>query len=167
MGIWVSAWRMQKSLFDLGQGGEGTRSYSSSLQQDKHMRRPYTRQRRVLASVTLACWLFAFVVGVVQACGLHEALSFAPHAPTASVDSQDRHGDDDAHQHCERNGADEMALLAKLQSVQDQPGGQAFILPPGVGDSFLARLSTSPVLLYRPRPPPGIAVYTLFARLAL
>lgn len=131
------------------------------------MNRIHGRQRRVIASVTLGWWIFAFLVGVAQACGLHESVDHLPDVAAASGDRQGHQADDDAHhQYCERTGADQTALLAKLQSVQDPPGGHA-ILTPGAGKSFLLPMSTAPSLSRLPRPPPGVAAYTLFVRLAL
>lgn len=123
-------------------------------------------QRKVLTSVTLGCWLFALSVGVVHACGLDGELGHPQRAVTASTDSEDQ-GDDDAHPGCERFCADNLLLLAKLQSVQDQPAGQALLLAPFVGEPLLAWMAPVPSPLHRPHPPPGIAVNTRFVRLAL
>jgi len=118
-----------------------------------------------LASVTLGCWAFAFFVGVLQACGLHEALGDARHVEAASVDSHDHR--DDVDPGCEGVFADDVPLLAKLTSVQDQPGGQAFVAPSRAGMPLPLAVLTASAILHRPRPPPGIAAYTLFVRLAL
>ena len=123
-------------------------------------------QRKILTSVTLGCWLFAFFVGVVHACGLDGELGRSQQVVAASIDSQ-RHGDDDAHPGCEQCCADNLPVLVKLQSVQDQPGGQALLLPPFVVDPLLARMASVPSPLHRPHPPPGIALNTRFVRLAL
>jgi hypothetical protein len=122
------------------------------------------RQRKVLTSVTLGCWLFAFFVGVVHACGLDEDLGRSQRVVAASIDNQ---GDDDARLGCERFCADNLPVLAKLQSVQDQPGGQTLLLLPFSDEPLLAGMASTPSLLHRPHPPPGIALNTRFVRLAL
>jgi hypothetical protein len=123
-------------------------------------------QLKVLTSVTLGCWLFAIFVGVVHACGLDGELGHTQQVVAASIDSQ-RQGDDDAHPGCEQFCADNLPVLAKLQAVQDQPGGQALLLPSFVGEPLLARMASVPSPLHRPHPPPGIALNTRFVRLAL
>jgi hypothetical protein len=121
-------------------------------------------QRKVLTSVTLGCWLFALFVGVVHACGLDGELDRSQHVVAASIDS---HRQSDAHPGCQQCCADNLPVLVKLQSVQDQPGGQALLLPPFVGEPLLARMASVPSPLHRPHPPPGIALNTRFVRLAL
>jgi hypothetical protein len=123
-------------------------------------------QRKILTSVTLGCWLFALFVGVVHACGLDGELGRSHHVVAVSIDSQ-RHGDGDAHPGCQQFCADNVPVLAKLQSVQDQPGGQALLLLPFMGEPLLARMASVPSPLHRPHPPPGIALNTRFVRLAL
>jgi hypothetical protein len=123
-------------------------------------------QRKVLTSVTLGCWLFAFVVGIVHACGLDGERGRSQQVVAASIDSQ-RPGDGDVHSGCEQFCADNLPVLAKLQSVQDQPGGQALLLPPFVGEPLLARMASVPSPLRRPHSPPDIALNTRFVRLAL
>jgi hypothetical protein len=123
-------------------------------------------QRKVLTSVILGCWLFALFVGVVHACGLDGELGRSQHVVAATIDSQ-RHGDGDTDPGCQQCCADNLPVLVKLQSVQDQPGGQALLLPPFVSEPLLARMASVPSPLHRPHPPPGIALNTRFVRLAL
>ena len=122
-------------------------------------------QRKVWASIALGCWLFAFLVGVVHACGLDEALGDSQHFVTASSENQVG-GDENALPGCERF-CTEKPLLAKLQTVQDQPGGQTPLFARFVGEPFLAPIASIPPTLHRPHPPPGIALNTRFVRLAL
>jgi hypothetical protein len=124
-----------------------------------------THQRKVVTSVTLGCWLFAFFVGVVHACGLEQALGHSQQVVAALTDSQGQ-GDEDALPSCEQFCADDVPVLAKLQSVQDQPGGHA-LPPPSLGDPLLVRVAAVPSPLHRPHPPPGVALITRFVRLAL
>ena len=114
-------------------------------------------QRKVLTPVILGCWLFALFVGVVHACGLDGELGRSQHVVATSIDSQ-RHGDGDADPGCQQCCADNVPVLVKLQSVQDQPGGQALLLPPFVVVPLLARMASGPSPLHRLHPPPGIAL---------
>jgi hypothetical protein len=124
-----------------------------------------TRQRKVVTSVALGCWLFAFFVGVIHACGLNEGIDHSQQASAIVIDCQSQ-GDDDGVPDCERFCANNLPVLAKLQSVQDQPGGTA--LPaPFLGQPFLVRLGTLPPALHRSHPPPAVALITRFVRLAL
>jgi len=122
-------------------------------------------QRRVVTSVTLGCWLFAFFVGVVHACGLDETLGHSQEVVTVSANSQVQ-GDDAAVPGCEQFCAADLPLLAKVQSVQDQPGGHA-LPPPSLGEPLLVRVAWVPSPVHRPHPPPGIALITHYVRLAL
>lgn len=130
------------------------------------MARFNAHQRKILTSVTLGCWVFALFVGVVHACGLDEALGHSQQMVSASIDSHGQ-GDDDAGTGCERFCADNLPVLAKLQMVQDQPGGQALISPLRVGEPLFARMTAATSRLDRPHPPPGIALNIRFVRLAL
>lgn len=122
-------------------------------------------QRKVLTSVTLGCWLFALFVGVAHACGLDAALSPLHHAVTVSVGSQDQ-GDEDALLGCEQFCADDLPVVAKLQLVQDHPGGHALPLP-SLGEPLIIRVAWAPSLARRLDPPPDIAPNIRFVRLAL
>jgi hypothetical protein len=112
------------------------------------------------------CRRISLSTSVVHACGLDGELGHSQQVVAASIDSQ-RQGDDDAHPGCEQFCADNLPVLAKLQSVQDQPGGQALLLTPFVGEPLLARMASVPSPLHRPHPPLGIALNTRFVRLAL
>jgi hypothetical protein len=122
-------------------------------------------QRKVVASVALGCWLFAFFVGVVYACGLDEGLGYSQQVVTASSENQVG-GDEDALPGCERFCA-EKPVLAKLQAVQDQPEGQTLLFARFSGGSLLPPFASTPSTVHRLYPPPGIALNTRFVRLAL
>lgn len=125
-------------------------------------------RRKVITSVTLGCWLFAFFIGVVHACGQEVALDHARHGGSsvmASTDSQS-HDDRDVAPYCEQFCIDDTPVLTSPQSGQDQPQSHAHP-PPSTGDPLWVRVFSVPPPLYRPHPPPGIALITLFGRLAL
>ena len=124
-----------------------------------------TRQRHVLASITLGCWLFAVFAGVVHACGLDGEFGHSQQAVSASTDTP-RQGADDAAPGCEQFCADNLPVLAKIQLVADQPGEQA-LLPFSLYQPLLARVAFVPSPLHRPRPTPGVALNTRYVRLAL
>ena len=122
-------------------------------------------QRKVVASLALGGWLFAFFVGVAHACGLDAGLGAAHHAVTVSAVGQNP-CDGDALPGCKQFCADDLPVLAKLQSIQDQPGGSA-LLPPSSGEPLLVRVAWVHSPLHRLYPPPDIAPNTRFVRLAL
>ena len=123
------------------------------------------RRRRILASVSLGSWLFAFFVGVAHACGIEAVLGPVQQPVTVAADIHD-HGDEDALPGCERLCADDFPLLAKLQAVQDQVGGQALFLP-GLGEPLVVRVAWAPSQVRHLHPPPDIAPTIRFVRLAL
>src|SRR5829696_4421136 len=85
-------------------------------------------RRKVVATVTLGCWLFALFVGVVHACGLDGTLSHPQASITASI-ADAVQGDDHVVPGCERFCADDVPVLAKVQSTNDQPSVQPLLLP--------------------------------------
>jgi hypothetical protein len=122
-------------------------------------------QRKALTSVTLGCWLFALFVGVVHACGLDGELVPLQQAAAVSTNAHDQCGSD-APPGCERFCTGDLPLLAKIQSVQDQPGGHA-ILAPMFGEPLWPRVVAVPSPLFRTRPAPGIYLIARSVRLAL
>ena len=124
------------------------------------------RQRKTLAPLVLALWLFALFVSVAHACGLDEHLSQVGQSEAAKVGGHDR-SDDGASPACHKFCSDDLPVLAKLKAVQDPPSGQALMGPPFVGESFQTTVAPVPSLPPSPDPPPGIAVYIRFVRLAL
>jgi hypothetical protein len=124
------------------------------------------RQRKALAPLVLALWLFALFVSVAHACGLDEHLSQMGQSEAAKVGGHDG-SDDSASPTCDKFCSDDLPLLAKLKAVQDPPTGQALMGPPFVGELFQTPAAAVPSLLPSPGPPPGIAVYIRFVRLAL
>ena len=122
------------------------------------------RHRKVVTSVALGCWLFAFFVGVIHACGLDEAIGHAHQGATVSTDSQ---GDAaDTVPGCEQFCASDLPVLATPQPAQDQPIGHA-LLPRFLGEPLLVRVPSVPPPLQRQHPPPGVVLITRFVRLAL
>ena len=124
------------------------------------------RQRKVIAPLVLAFWLFALFVSVAHACGIDEDFGHAGLNKTVNVSEHDG-WNDGASPSCDQFCADDFPVLAKLKAVQDPPTGQPLIGPSFVGESFQTTVVPIPSLLPSPDPPPGIAVYIRFARLAL
>lgn len=123
-------------------------------------------RRKVLASATLGCWLFVLFVGVVHACGLDEKLSHLQ-SSIATSSANPGQGDDHPAPGCEQFCADNVPVLAKLQSANDQPYVQSLLLPAFLSRSALLRAAIAPSVLHRQHQPPRIALNTLFVRLAL
>lgn len=123
------------------------------------------RQRKFITPFVLALWLFAIFVSVAHACGLDEHLSQVGQSEAAKLGGHDR-SDDGASPACHKFCSDDLPVLAKLKAVQDPPTGQALMGPSFVGESFQ---TVAPVSSLPPStdPPPGIAVYIRFVRLAL
>ena len=124
-------------------------------------------RRKVLTSVTLGCWLFAFVVGIVHACGLDGEPAGSQHVIAASIDSRGCQGDGDTHSGCKTFCAESVPVLAKGQSAQDQPVGPALLLQPLAAVPLLAPVASVPSPLQRRNPPPGVFLNTRYVRLAL
>ena len=124
------------------------------------------RQRNAIAPLVLAFWLFALFLSVAHACGLDEHLGHVGQSEAAKVGGHDR-SDDGASPACDKFCSDDLAVLAKLKAVQDPPTGQALMGPPFVGESLQTTVAAVPSLLPSPDPPPGIAFYIRFVRLAL
>jgi hypothetical protein len=124
------------------------------------------RQRKAIAPLVLAFWLFALFVSVAHACGLDEQFSHVGQSEAAKVAGHDT-SDDGASPACDKFCSDDLPVLAKLKAVQDPPTGQALMGPPFVGESFQTTVAAVASLLLSPDPPLGIAVYIRFVRLAL
>ena len=124
------------------------------------------RQRRAMAPLVLAFWLFALFVSVAHACGLDDQLSHVGQSEAAKVAGHDT-SDDGVSPACDKFCSDDLPVLAKLKAVQDPPTGQVLMGPPIVGESFQTTVAAVASLLLSPDPPPGIAVYIRFVRLAL
>ena len=79
------------------------------------------RHRRAIASLCLGAWLFALGVSIVYACGWHAAAHDEGAIASAALAAGDR--DDPPPPGCDAACKDDVAVLAKLQAVQDVPGG--------------------------------------------
>jgi hypothetical protein len=124
------------------------------------------RQREFIAPFVLVSWLFAIFVSIANACGLNEYLGQAGPIQTAIVAAHAGSADD-ASPICDRYCADDLPLLAKVKGVQDPPTEQVLLVAATPGNALQAATAPVSPLLTRPDPPPGIAVNTRFARLAL
>jgi hypothetical protein len=124
------------------------------------------RQCRVLAAAVLGYWLLALFISIAHACGLGEKVGYSEQIVTITTAGQG-HTDDGAPPACKRFCADDSAVLPKVKSGQDQPGGDALLVPPPLGEPLLARAASAASLRDRPQLPPAIALNTRFVRLAL
>lgn len=119
---------------------------------------------KVLASVTLGCSLFAFFVGVAYACGLGGGLYPSRQVLSDSTDMPCQSANAAGYgQLCAEN----LPMVAKLQLVRHQPGGQALLLSASLGEPLLSRDTPAPSPLQRPHPPSGASLNTRYVRLAL
>jgi hypothetical protein len=126
-----------------------------------------SRRRRILTSVILGCWLSAFFVAAVHACGSNGEMAGPQPVVAASIDDQG-HDDGDTHPGCKSFCAENVPVLAKAQGAQDQPVGSALLLPPFAGEPLLPPVAWAPSPPHGRSPPPGIALINIrFVRLAL
>ena len=124
------------------------------------------RYRKPLSAVIAACWLFALVVSVVHACGLDADLGYASQAMAMTM-SGPGGADDGAPPGCAQFCAENLPLVAKLKLVQDQPSAQPMLNSSLAVEPLLTVVTPVASLLRSTDPPPAIAVYTRFVRLAL
>ena len=123
------------------------------------------RHRKHVASFALACWLFAVFVAAVHACTLEGELVGA-HAVTASATEHHEQGGISP-PGCEQFCTDVVRAPVKSTLVLDQPAEQALLLATVVGAPTVTSAVPATSPLDRPHPPPGIALYSRFLRLAL
>ena len=120
------------------------------------------RQRKLIISVSLGCWLFAFFLGVVNACEVAGELAASHRTATHDHD----HGDSTT-TGCEHFCADNPPISAKAKTFWDQGGEQ----PPLIARVLRATIDTGGSRTVRlpddPDPPPPFARYARFHRLAL
>ena len=125
------------------------------------------RHRKAVGAWCLTAWIFSFAVGVAHACGVlpaepeHAKVSFTLHAPEEPT------GNSDGDAGCAKFCADDLPLLTKLMLACDQPDEQAVLVSVMFGKPQLMGVALIASLPPRPHPPPGIALYTRFVRLAL
>lgn len=123
------------------------------------------RHRRTFAKVCLAAWLFLLVAGAAYACGWQGDLRPGGGAATTSAAAPNPEGDT-LPPGCEDACKDQIAVIAKLQVVQDQPAGPALITSPATviaPPALAGDLRTTA----EQRPPPGVPIPILFLRLHL
>src|SRR5215468_10696575 len=87
----------------------------------------FRRQRKPFAAVVMACWLFALFVSVAHACGFDADQSDATRAMTMSSNGGST---ENAPPGCDRFCADDLPVLAKIKSVQDQSSAQVLFISP-------------------------------------
>ena len=124
------------------------------------------RQRKLVTLVTLGCWLFSFFAGVVNACELVREIAVTHHASTGAAHHHE--SDDATPSGCEQFCANDVAIpAAKVNLFEHQSADQALLLAPMLGVTIVTGATPVPLLLDHPDPPPGIALYARFLRLAL
>lgn len=121
--------------------------------------------RKHVTLVALGCWLFAFIIGVVNACDLVGELAASHHVSTGAAHHHEN--DDATPSGCEQFCANDVAIPAKVKLFEHQSADQALLLAPTLGVTIVTGATSVPLLLDHPDPPPGIALYARFLRLAL
>ena len=122
------------------------------------------RHRKLISSVALGCWLFAFFVAVVSGCEIVGELAAPHHATTGAIHHHDL---DDAQTGCEQFCANDISTQAKVKSFQHQPGGQLSLTAPVAGPHAVAGVLSASSLPDHPDPPPDLALYARFLRFVL
>lgn len=124
----------------------------------------HRRQRKTLAAMVVACWLFTLFVGVAHACGLDGDLG---HTSPIEAMTKNGHADDGTPPACNQFCANDLPILAKIKLVQDQSSAQSLIISLLAVEPIITSGFPVASLFPSPDPPPGIAVNTHFVRLAL
>ncbi len=68
---------------------------------------------------------------------------------------------------CEQYCVNDLPIPAKVKLFEHQPGDQVFLLAPSAGAPIVTGATLVTPLFDRLHPPPGIALYARFGRLAL
>ena len=123
------------------------------------------RQCQRIASFALGCWLFAAFVAAVHACAVDGKLVGAHHATKGAPTHHEQ--SDNSPPGCEQFCTDMVRAPVKSTPVLDQSGEPALLLAPVLGAPMVTCAAPLTSLLVHPHPPPGIALYTRFLRLAL
>ena len=127
------------------------------------MKYPDPRRRRLITSLALGAWLFAFVVSVVHACDLANDLVGPLQVAASALDQ------DSAHEMlpgCAQFAAADLPLPAKAMANQGQADVQPSLLV-HAGRSTVTSAATDVPLLARPRPSPRFPRFARFLRLTL
>lgn len=128
------------------------------------MRYPDSRRRRLITSLALGAWLFAFVVSVVHACDLAGELGGWSLQVAASA--LDRSSSDEVLPGCAQFAAADLPLPTKATASQVQAPVQP-ALPVRAGRGTVTSAAPGVPLLGRSRPPPQVPPFARFLRLAL
>jgi hypothetical protein len=123
------------------------------------------RHRRAVASLCLGAWLFALGISIAYACGWHGAPNDEGATASAALAAGDR--DDMPPPGCDAVCKDDVAVLAKLQAVQEVPGGAG---APALVSALLLPAGAPVISTFDPavdRLPPAVPVPIRFLRLLL
>ena len=117
------------------------------------------RHRKAISALCLSAWLFALAVGLAYGCG------WQPDHEAAVAPFQVASGDTDAPPPGCEDVCKDQAVIAKLQAVEDLPGGTAAAgatpsVPPAIQSSRIAHAVDA-------QPPPALSVSIRFLRLHL
>jgi hypothetical protein len=124
------------------------------------------RQRKALAPVILASWVFAILVSIANACGLVGDVARPKQSETATIPGHEV-PDSGAPLACIQFCSDDFPVLGKIKAIQDPPTGAPLIVADLFGDPMQTVAATFSSLEPRLHPPPAIAVNIRFVRLAL
>jgi hypothetical protein len=121
------------------------------------------RHRKALAALVLGTWLFAFFVGVANACNALPSggMQDAGMAMGASHD-----GDEDGPSSCLQFCNDDTPVVGKVQVDQDQPAGQPLLVAPLAVDCAPSPVLAGPAGPLA-HPPPDVPLLLRTLRLAL
>jgi hypothetical protein len=127
------------------------------------------RRRRLLTSITLGSWLFAFFIATVHACGLYAEENGRPSHETDALAATATEPDDDPSPGCEEFCATAAAApVSKVQAVLKAERSPDVLL-----HSFsrahcgMRRTVTAELVRPRPSPLPDIDLNIRFVRFAL
>ena len=125
---------------------------------------PFCRQRKTITSFALVVWLFALSVGIVHACGLHEATMASLDA--VATNSSDRPSDTGPADACQQFCKTNVPVVAKRAFLGDQPDAQPLIV---AVREFGVAVVLPPAFRVAPaaHPPPDVAAFLRFAHLRL
>lgn len=125
----------------------------------------FRRHRRALATLCRGAWLFALGIGMAYACGWDAAAHGSDRFATGYSAAHD--DGDEAPPGCDDVCNDQLAVVTKVQAVEDLPSGAGALGPPSEAASPRAARLPPMRAWFDPEPPPAISISILFLRLHL
>lgn len=123
------------------------------------------QHRRALATLCLGAWLFALGIGMAYACGWDAASHGSGSFSTGYSATHD--DGDDAPPGCDDVCKDQLAVVTKVQAVEDSPSGVCALAPPSEAASPRAAPLLPVGAWSDPEPPPAVSISIRFLRLHL